>query len=126
MAAFDLEEWAQALYVGPDREAADFALEILDLIANDVAEPYGELVQGLEHAAGDNAKGGAEKALEWLSGEAETLEEIRDILDKANARASNPPDASQDVQALLDRITELEDELDEFHRPWVADLNFDL
>lgn len=128
MPPLDLEEWAQSLYAGSDPVAAEFAREVLELMASDVSEPYRELCESLEHAAPSKGMK-AEKALEWLTGEAQALGEIRDLLDKANARTSDPPDVTQDVQTLLDRVEELETELAALKAPETTaalGLEFDL
>lgn len=73
-----LEEFAKLLRARGDYREAEFGTEILDLIdlEAEVAEPYGELCDDLDHNAPEELKGKPAKALERLIDRSDLLAEI--------------------------------------------------
>lgn len=136
MKPLDLTEWAQGLAIGSGPNA-DFAREVLDLIENNRADDWAELVEDLEFAVGHRKIGApppkegfthdqARKALEGLTDSKNLLEEIKDTLAGAGFLKvrSAPEDGLQEILDKLERVSDIMDWVrsPEDHAEAIADL----
>lgn len=101
-----LKEFAQLLRVRGDFREVEFADEILELVEleEEVAEPYSELCDDLNHHAPEGLKDKPAKALEWLGDRSALLVEIEEQFQKA----SREGDADDIVREVLDELNNVE------------------
>lgn len=130
MTPLNLTEWAQgkALGQGFDDET-DFAREVLDLIENNRADDWAELVEELEFASGHRKRGSnvvvpgfthdqALKALEDLCDKVNTLDEIAEKLAAAGfpgdpkGKKGFPSGPSEVVEEVLSKLGRASDIVD--------------
>lgn len=103
MRPLNLKEFAQALRT----EGHPFADEILDLLdlETEVAEPYGNLCDDLDHYVPTNP-GRPDKQLEWLGDRSALLSEIQDELAKSD-RTGDVDDIVKEMISTLDQAEAL-------------------
>ena len=105
----DVTEWLEALRIGPDTVAADFAGELLGRVdRTDDLEAYDSLVEDLEQAAGQKFDE-PWRMVEFFTDRHRLLVEIEDRLDKAGFQG-DPDDA---LGNLLGELDELRDQVEE-------------
>lgn len=105
MKPLDLKEFAEGLRTSGDWREADFATEILDLLdlEEEVAEPYSNLCDDLNHYAPESLADKPEKQCEWLGDRSNLLEEIEKELDK-DGRTGDTDDQIKEMLETLDNI----------------------
>ena len=105
----DVTEWLEALRIGPDTVAADFAGELLALSDRTAdLEAYDSLVEDLEKAAGQKFDE-PWRMVEFFTDRHHLLVEIEDRLGKAGFQG-DPDDA---LGNLLGELDELRDHAEE-------------
>ena len=100
-----LEEWAQSLRIGQDGKLADFAGEILDLLANvDRLEFLEGMAEDLARCAPTDTR--EDRLAEWAIDRDCLLSELEDTLDKKGY----PGEADKALQDVLNKLDDLETE----------------
>lgn len=104
MKPLDLSEFAQSLRLASDTQVADFAEEILELVAGGERLEFleSEVVDVIEKAC-DKWKDKPDKAAEWLVDREQLLSELEDTLDKAGF-AGDVDDALDNALAELESV----------------------
>lgn len=111
MKPLNLEEFAEELRLKGDSREIDFADMILQLldIEKDVAEPYWNLCDDIEHYAKDfTHPTDAAKALEWIGDRSDLLKEIEDALKDGGREPEGTADTADAVRELLGTMTQAE------------------
>lgn len=138
MTPLNLTEWAQSLAVGSGPNA-DFAREVLDLIRDDCAADYAELVEALENTTDRPARAKsfshdqALKALEGLCDKVNILDEISEKLADAGypgdpeGKKGFPSGPVEMVETILSKLEAVSNIMDwvrspEDHAEAIADL----
>lgn len=111
MRPLNLEEFAQQLRL----EGHPFANEILELanVQEEVADPFFDLCEELNHHASDTLKDKPEKMVEWLIDRSDLLTEIEEELKKAG----HDGDADDSVREILGTLKAGEEILEEHGWP---------
>lgn len=99
----DVTEWLEALRIGPDTVAADFAGELLAFMDRaDDLDAYDELKADLEKAAGQSFEE-PWRMVEFFTDRHHLLSELGDRLDKAGYQG-DPDDALGNLLAEVDDL----------------------
>jgi hypothetical protein len=100
MRPLNLREFAEDMRRKGDIRQADMADDILALIdiEEEVAEPYSELCDDLQHYAPESLRENMPLALEWLGDRSNLLAEIEEIL-KASGRSG---DIDDEIKKLIE------------------------
>lgn len=108
MTPLNATEWLEALRVGADPRAVDYAGELLDKVAylaeDDRTETFREITADLEKAAGKSFDE-SWRMVEFFTDRHHLLTELEEQLENAGFEG-DPADA---LERLLDRLTDLQE-----------------